>query len=121
MPARHDQHGRSGLIAALGVVFGTLLGALLGVFARIAAGAARAAVGPRAPHEPQGPASIWHPDWNTPQPARLLQPTYWPMVLALGISFLLWGLISNLIISAIGGVLFILALANWIAELRHEP
>ncbi len=57
---------------------------------------------------------------SKPLPEHLVKPTYWPQVLALSIAFLLWGVIDNLIISYIGLVLFILALANWIRELRHD-
>ena len=60
------------------------------------------------------------PGWNTAQPTTLLKPTYWPIVLALGIACIFWGLTSTLVVSYIGVVLFILALANWIGLLRHE-
>jgi hypothetical protein len=57
---------------------------------------------------------------SKPLPEHLVKPTYWPMVLALGIAFLLWGVISNLFISGVGLILFVLALANWVRELRHD-
>jgi hypothetical protein len=40
-------------------------------------------------------------------------------VLALGITFLAWGIVTSLLISAVGLILFALALAGWIGELRH--
>ncbi len=58
--------------------------------------------------------------WGRPQPERLAHPTYWPVVLALGIAFMLWGLVITWFISAVGLLLFALALAGWIGELRHE-
>jgi hypothetical protein len=57
---------------------------------------------------------------SKPLPEHLVKPTYWPQVLALGIAFLLWGVISNLFISVIGLALFVLALSNWVRELRHD-
>lgn len=57
--------------------------------------------------------------WNRPQPEHIPRPTYWPLVLALGITFLFWGLISTWLISAIGLVVFGVALTGWIGELRH--
>jgi hypothetical protein len=50
----------------------------------------------------------------------LPDPTYWPAVMALGIVFLAWGLISTLLVSGVGLLLFVLALAGWIGDLRHE-
>jgi hypothetical protein len=40
-------------------------------------------------------------------------------VLALAITFLAWGLVTSLLISAVGAALFAVALAGWIGELRH--
>ena len=57
---------------------------------------------------------------SKPLPEHLVRRTYWPMVLALGIAFLLWGVIVNLFISGVGLILFVLALSNWIRELRHD-
>jgi hypothetical protein len=50
----------------------------------------------------------------------LPDPTYWPVVMALGIVFLAWGLISTILLSGVGLLLFVLALAGWIGDLRHE-
>jgi hypothetical protein len=47
-------------------------------------------------------------------------PTLWPVTLALGSSFLVWGTITSWIISGVGLVLFAVALGGWIRELRHE-
>jgi len=47
-------------------------------------------------------------------------PTVWPAALALGITFLVWGLVTSLIITAAGGLLFAVALAGWIRDIRHE-
>jgi hypothetical protein len=57
---------------------------------------------------------------SKPLPEHLVKRTYWPMILALGIAFLLWGVISNLFVSIIGLILFVLAGANWVRELRHD-
>lgn len=58
--------------------------------------------------------------WHQPQPASLPRPTYWPAVMALGITFVFWGVASTWIISAVGLALFASSLAGWIGELRDE-
>ncbi len=47
-------------------------------------------------------------------------PTLWPAAVSLAVAFMLWGLVSSLIITGIGLVLFVLGIAKWIMELRHE-
>lgn len=58
--------------------------------------------------------------WFLPQPEKIPERTYWPAILALGITFLFWGLISSAIVSVMGLVLLASSLAGWIGELRHE-
>lgn len=68
------------------------------------------------------------PGWHKPLPERLPQPGYWPAIMGLGITFMLWGLavgfnevVSTIIILFfIGLVLFLVALAGWIGDLRYE-
>jgi hypothetical protein len=60
------------------------------------------------------------PQWNEARPAIIPEPTLWPSALALGATFMLWGLASSLIISGVGVVLFALALTGWISNIRHE-
>ena len=38
----------------------------------------------------------------------------------MGAAFFFWGLITSWVIIAVGGGLFIAALAGWIADIRHE-
>lgn len=61
------------------------------------------------------------PGWSRPKPdpEDIPRPTYWPAVLAAGITALLWGTITSWIISLVGLVLFAIALWGWIEELRH--
>ena len=60
------------------------------------------------------------PGWSLPRPAHLPHPTYWPAVLAMGIVFLAWGLVTNVIVAAVGLVVFFVALIGWIGDLRHD-
>jgi hypothetical protein len=68
------------------------------------------------------------PGWHRPLPEKLPTPGYWPAIMALGITFMLWGLAVGfnevvstiIIIFLIGLVLFVAALAGWIGDLRHE-
>lgn len=60
------------------------------------------------------------PGWNLPRPAHLPHPTYWPAVLAMGIVFFAWGLVTNPVVTAVGLVVFFVALIGWIGEMRHD-
>lgn len=67
-------------------------------------------------HQPNAANS----DWLELPPEPLPRPTYWPAVLALGIALLGWGLVTSLIISGVGLLLFAAGLAGWIGEIRYE-
>ena len=58
--------------------------------------------------------------WSLPKPEHLATPTYWPAVMALGITMMLWGIVTAVLISLTGLVLFVIALAGWIGEILHE-
>lgn len=58
--------------------------------------------------------------WQAPLPARVPQPTAWPMVLAFGTTLLAWGIVTSWIIAGVGLVLFACGVGGWIAEMRHE-
>ena len=68
------------------------------------------------------------PGWHRPLPEHLPKPGYWPAIMALGITFILWALavgfnevVSTIIILfLIGLILFLLALTGWIGDLRDE-
>jgi hypothetical protein len=121
-----DLSAKDGLISALGLGLGAIAGTLLGFVLRLAAAVAAGTFGhgPRPaavvpPGTPREPEPL-KPGWSRPLPEHPVRPTYWPMVFALGIAFLLWGVVSSPIISAIGLFFFILGLANWIGELRRD-
>ena len=59
-------------------------------------------------------------DWPKAQPERLPQPTYWPFFLAMGLTFIFWGLLTTWLILAAGVLIFIVALIGWINVLRNE-
>jgi len=58
--------------------------------------------------------------WTVLPPEKLPEPGIWPLTLALGITFLFWGLVTTLLITGVGVGLFALALAGWIRDIRHE-
>lgn len=66
--------------------------------------------------------------WHKPKPETLPKPGYWPALMAFGIVLLLWGFAlgfnevfsSSLVTSSIGLILFVIALAGWIGDLRDE-
>jgi hypothetical protein len=51
---------------------------------------------------------------------ELPQPSFWPMVLAFGVTLLFFGLVTSAVIGVAGGVVIAWAIAGWIDELRHE-
>ena len=53
-------------------------------------------------------------DWSEPRPASAPAPTYAPAALALGITLFGWGLLVSAVLSLVGLVLMILAMASWI-------
>ena len=55
--------------------------------------------------------------WSTPLPERLARPTYWPAMLALGMTLALLGPVTSLAISVVGLGLAGAALIGWIGEL----
>jgi membrane-bound ClpP family serine protease len=61
------------------------------------------------------------PGWSRPKPAVLPRPTYWPVIMALGITFLAWGIVTTWITAVLGTVLFVLSLVGWIGDIRNEP
>ena len=60
------------------------------------------------------------PGWEPLPPETLPRPTYFPAGLAMGTTFIFWGLISSIVVLLVGVALFIAALAGWITEIRHE-
>ena len=66
------------------------------------------------------PGDTVPPGWQALPDVPLPHPTYFPAGLAMGVAFLFWGLITTWVVLAVGVVLFIAALAGWIAEIRHE-
>jgi hypothetical protein len=68
------------------------------------------------PHDPTGQDSVEMP-----------RSTTWPIVLALGITLLGAGLVTSLVLSVVGAVLFVFSLGGWIGQLlssegrKHQP
>ena len=48
-----------------------------------------------------------------------LRPTWWPAALALGIVLVLWGIVTSLMVAAVGVAVFAVALAGWLGEVCH--
>jgi cytochrome c oxidase subunit 1 len=60
------------------------------------------------------------------QPGRgegvhLPSPSYWPIVLATGLPFIGWGLIFNLWLCLVGGLLVVTAIYGWVLEPATAP
>jgi len=73
---------------------------------------------PQPPSSP--PPATLPPNWNRPKPEAVTEPTWWPSLLALGATFMAWGLITSFIVLLIGLATFAVSLAGWIGEIRYE-
>ncbi len=58
-------------------------------------------------------------DWWVLPDEELPHPTYWPTTMALGITFSLWGIVTSWLVSAVGIILFVIALIGWLGDLRN--
>ena len=66
--------------------------------------------------------------WHKPLPEHLPKPGYWPAIMALGVTFMLWALavgfnevVSTIVILFLIGLsIFTVALIGWIGDLRDE-
>lgn len=58
------------------------------------------------------------PDWCEAKPAVIPEPTYWPMILALGITICLWGTLTSWVFVVTGLLLSVLSAWCWVMELR---
>jgi hypothetical protein len=67
------------------------------------------------PAPPEAPVG-----WTILPPEKLPEPSIWPATVALAITFLVWGLVTSLIITGVGLALFAVAMAGWIRDIRHE-
>jgi hypothetical protein len=54
------------------------------------------------------------------KPEILPKPTYWPFFMALGLTFIGWGLLTIWLISLAGFIVFVTSLIGWINLLRHD-
>jgi len=61
-----------------------------------------------------------HSGWEPLPHETLPRPNFFPAGLAMGISFILWGLITSWVILAVGIGLFAASLAGWIYEILRE-
>ena len=57
--------------------------------------------------------------WSMSRPEHIPRPTYWPAVIALSTTLIVWGWITSYIVTGVGIVLFAISLAGWIGELQH--
>jgi hypothetical protein len=55
---------------------------------------------------------------NPATPQEIPESTLWPIVMAFGVIFLFWGLITTLFISGIGLIAMAVAVSGWIGDLK---
>ena len=71
---------------------------------------------PKSPEPPLEPTA----DWTPAPPEFVPAPSVWPAAVSLGATFMLWGLVSSLLITGVGLIVFIIGLSGWIGEIRHD-
>jgi hypothetical protein len=59
-------------------------------------------------------------NWERLAPERLPRPTFFPAGVAMGTTFIFWGLITSWVILVVGIGLFAASLAGWIYEILRE-
>ena len=52
------------------------------------------------------------------QPDVMPEPTYWPIFTAFGTLLVFWGLISSLIMTAVGAVILVISISGWINNIN---
>jgi hypothetical protein len=60
------------------------------------------------------------PGWVALPPEKLPRPNFFPAGVAMGITFIFWGLITSWVILAVGIGLFAASFAGWIYEILRE-
>ncbi len=85
---------------------------------RSTAAAAATAVTAAAPTSAAPP--VLRAGWTAPHPEPLPRPTFWPASLAFAVTFLLWGFVTSPLVTGMGALLFMISLAGWIGDIRHE-
>ncbi len=60
------------------------------------------------------------PGWYILPAEELPLPSYWPVVMALGITLLCFGIISSTLIIIAGIILFVVSIYGWIGDLQNE-
>lgn len=78
---------------------------------------ASTAAAAKPPEDQPGPL---RPGWSRPLPHELPPPTYWPMIVAIGIVFLAWGAVTSWFILGAGLLMFLIGIGGWIGELRND-
>ncbi len=65
-------------------------------------------------------APTLQPGWSLPKPEVIPRATYWPVLLAGGVAFVFWGLISDIWIFGAGLILTIMSIIGWVNDLLNE-
>jgi hypothetical protein len=66
---------------------------------------------------PNSPDTLDTHEWVEPLPEKVPEATFAPAFLALGITFLLFGIVSSYVFSGAGLVLMVWSIGKWIGEL----
>jgi hypothetical protein len=69
---------------------------------------------------PAAEQAATRPGWTALHPEELPRPTFWPAGVAFAVTFMLWGIVTSPIITAVGALLLVVSLAGWIGDIRNE-
>ena len=76
--------------------------------------------GPPSHEAPASAEATARQGWEPLPPEALPRPNFFPAGLAMGTTFIFWGLITSWVIIAVGIALFTASLAGWIYEILRE-
>jgi len=59
-------------------------------------------------------------DWTEPRSPEVPAATYWPAIAALAVVTSFFGILTSWVISAVGLIIFVIAMNHWIGELNRD-
>lgn len=59
-------------------------------------------------------------NWNEATPQDIPHATYWPIIVALGITLVFWGILTVYYISVAGLLVLAIGIGGWISDLRED-
>jgi hypothetical protein len=59
-------------------------------------------------------------EWSVAKPDAIPPPTFVPAAMAFGTSLFMWGLLTSVVLIAVGLSVMVVSMVGWIGEMRHD-